>query len=105
MTHAESAKVEARLIGWARTYYPALSAEQDPPNGLLLGFLVDRSGAVIAHTAALTDPNAKSLAADLARLFPGHSEKEFRQASAASFGMRPGDPRLRIEFATVSKER
>ena len=103
MSSEEAGKFEARLRGWANAYYPALTSAKKLPDGLILGFLIDRSDTVLAHTVALRGPDDVSVPDDLARLFPGHTADEFMsQHGAACFGVRPDEPRYCVEFA-VSK--
>jgi hypothetical protein len=77
MSPEEGAKFQARLRLLARTYYPALTSAKELPNGIVLGFLVDRSGAVLAHTAGMRGPTGVSVPAELARMFPGRGEDQF----------------------------
>jgi hypothetical protein len=103
MSPNDAAKFEARLRGWANAYYPALTATKKLPDGIILGFLVDRSDAVLAHTVALRGPDGVSVPDDLVRLFPGHTADEFMSGhGAACFGVRPDEPRYCVEYA-VSK--
>jgi hypothetical protein len=103
MSPEQSLKFVEQLQGWARTYYPAMTNAKELPDGIILGFLVNRSGAVLAHTAALKGADGVSVPADLVRLFPGHAEEEFREHGAGCFGVRPGEPRYCVEFATIAK--
>jgi hypothetical protein len=103
MSPEEGAKFQARLRGWARTYYPAMTSAKDLPNGIVFGFLVDRSGVVLAHTAGMKGPDGVSVPAELARLFPGRGEDQFREHGAGCMGMLPGEPGYCVYFATVAK--
>jgi hypothetical protein len=103
MSPEEGAKFQARLRGWARTYYPAMTSAKELPNGIVFGFLVDRSGAVIAHTAAMKGPAGVSIPAELARLFPGRGEDQFFEHGAGRIGMQRGEPGYWVYFATIGK--
>jgi hypothetical protein len=103
MSPEDGAKFQARLRFLARTYYPALTSAKELPNGIVLGFLVDRSGAVLAHTAGMRDPTGVSVLAELARMFPGRGEDQFFEHGAGCMGMLPGEPGYCVYFATVGK--
>jgi hypothetical protein len=103
MSSEDSAKFQARLRGLARTYYPAMTSAKELPNGIVLGFLVDRNGAVLAHTAGMRGPPGVSVPAELARLFPGRGEDQFLEHGAGCTGMLPGEPGYCVYFATVGK--
>jgi len=98
--------LEPQLRWWAQAHYPAITSAKQLPDGVLLAFLVDASGAVQEHTAGFANPPPVSVPAELHRLFPGYSETELEaNHGAACFGgLRTGEPKYCVVFARVAKK-
>jgi len=101
MTPDQAQQFDARLRGWASSYYSALLAEKRLPEGMVLGFIVDKSGTVVEHTVGLKAEDGTTIAHHLAHLFPHFQESELQSAGGGCFGMKPGEPRYCVEYATL----
>ena len=91
------------MTGWAREFYPAITAPGSAPQGLLVGLLISRDMKVVNHSVAIATPSAASLE-ELRRMFPRTDLTQVMDHGASCFGgINPNEAKYCVVWALVTK--
>jgi hypothetical protein len=87
----------------ARVYYPAIASASRIPQGVFIGFLVDRQMKVLRHSSGFTSQPEVLLSSELMRLFPDQAISPDAANGACFGGGDSKEPRYCVFWAEVEK--
>ena len=95
-----SERIFAKMKRHAEALYPAIARAKELPEGILIGFVVNRDADVVLHTAGIKSKEDLLVPDELNRLFPG--VKMGSSHGAACFGgMRRGEARYCVYWSEL----